>query len=68
MPERRTGYKTALISVCKTKVGAKRSANRYNKIYGGNRIFVRKYKNKYQVRLKLRWFKWRMKFMAEEVQ
>lgn len=54
MPERRTGYKTALISVCKTKVGAKRSANRYNKIYGGNRIFVRKYKNKYQVRLKLR--------------
>jgi len=54
MPERRTGHKTALISECKTKAGAKRSANRYNKIYGGNRIFVRKYKNKYQVRLKLR--------------
>jgi len=53
MPEKRIGYKTALIGEYKTKAGAEKAAKRYNKIYGGKRMFVRKYKNKYQLRVKL---------------
>ena len=53
MPEYRSGYKTALYGSYKKRSTAKQVMSKIKRHYGSNRLFIRKYKNKYQVRIKL---------------